>query len=190
MITPDLIVDEADEWLAATTRHDLAPIFLVAPSSPAERIALTTSACRGFVYAAAVMGTTGVRESVSAGTADLVARCRAHTALPVGVGLGVRTGEQAAQIASFADAVIVGSALVTAAGSGPDAVRALAGELAAGVRRASASPSAPATRPEPPSASASATRPEPPSASASAPASVSASLTDPAVVPAAKGSAP
>jgi len=141
MITPDLIVDEADEWLAATTRHDLAPVFLVAPSSPAERIALTTAACRGFVYAAAVMGTTGVRDSVSAGTAELVARCREHTALPIGVGLGVRTGEQASQIASFADAVIVGSALVAAAGSGPDAVRVLAGELATGVRTPSASAS-------------------------------------------------
>jgi tryptophan synthase alpha chain len=134
MITPDLIVDEAPDWLAATGRHDLAPVFLVAPSSPAERIALTTAACRGFVYAAAVMGTTGARDSVSAGTSALVARCREHTALPIGVGLGVRTGGQAAEIASFADAVIVGSALVTAAGSGPDAVRALAAELAAGVR--------------------------------------------------------
>jgi len=155
MITPDLIVDEAAPWLAAAGRHDLAPIFLVAPSSPTERIARTVAACRGFVYAAAVMGTTGVRDTVSTGTPALVARCRERTTLPIGVGLGVRTGEQAAQIASFADAVIVGSALVAAA-SGPNhvpgtvprgdhagarAVAALAGELAAGVRRSPADPS-------------------------------------------------
>jgi tryptophan synthase alpha chain len=134
MITPDLIVDEADEWRAAAAAHNLAPIFLVAPSSTTERIALTTSACRGFVYAASVMGVTGARESVNAGAADLVARCRAQTDLPIGVGLGVRTGAQAADIGSYADAVIVGSALVSALDRGLDAVRTLAGELADGVR--------------------------------------------------------
>lgn len=136
MITPDLIVDEAGDWLAAAATHDLAPVFLVAPSSTGERIALTTAACRGFVYAAAVMGVTGVRDSVNAGTADLVSRCRAHTDLPIGVGLGVRSGDQAAEIGSFADAVIVGSALVSAIDSGPAALATLVGELAAGVRRA------------------------------------------------------
>lgn len=135
MITPDLIVDEADDWRGAAAEHDLAPIFLVAPSSTAERIVLTTAACRGFVYAAAVMGVTGARDSVSAGTAELVARCREHTELPIGVGLGVRTGAQAAEIASFADAVIVGSALVATLDSGPGAVRTLTEELAVGVRR-------------------------------------------------------
>ncbi len=147
MITPDLIVDEADEWRAAAAEHDLAPIFLVAPSSPAERIALTTAACRGFVYAASVMGTTGVRDAVSQDAPDLVARCREHTDLPIGVGLGVRTGEQAAQIGSFADAVIVGSALVAASDSGPAAVRDLSAELAAGVRRSPSAPPTDAARP-------------------------------------------
>ena len=141
MITPDLIVDEAAGWLDAADRHGLAPIFLVAPSSTAERIALTTAACRGFVYAASVMGTTGAREAVSAQAPDLVARCREHTRLPVGVGLGVRTGDQAAQIGSFADAVIVGSALVAASSGGPGAVRDLVADLAAGVRRATPSQS-------------------------------------------------
>jgi tryptophan synthase alpha chain len=136
MITPDLIVDEAGDWLSAAAGHDLAPIFLVAPSSTAERIALTTAACRGFVYAASVMGVTGARDQVSADAAGLVARCRAQTDLPIGVGLGVRTGEQAAEIGGYADAVIVGSALVSAVDSGPAAVAALAGDLAAGVRRA------------------------------------------------------
>lgn len=135
VITPDLIVDEAGSWLAATKAHDLAPVFLVAPSSTEERMDTTTAACRGFVYAASVMGTTGAREAVSAAAPALVARCRAHTALPIGVGLGVRTGEQAHQIAAFADAVIVGSALVEAGNRSISALESLTAELAAGVRR-------------------------------------------------------
>ena len=136
VITPDLIVDEAEPWLAAARATDLDPIFLVAPSSSAERIALTAAATRGFLYAASTMGVTGVRNQVSAAAPALVARCREITDLPIGVGLGVRTGEQAAEIAGFADAVIVGSAFVTAAGrGGPSAVAELAGELAGGIRQ-------------------------------------------------------
>jgi tryptophan synthase alpha chain len=136
VITPDLIVDEADAWLAATDKYALAPIFLVAPSSPRERIARTAAATRGFLYAASTMGVTGVRDRVSSAAPDLVARCRQVTELPIGVGLGVRTGGQAAEVAGFADAVIVGSAFVSAAErGGVTAVRELAGELADGVRR-------------------------------------------------------
>lgn len=135
MITPDLIVDEADEWRDRAENYGLAPIFLVAPSSPAHRIVRTTEACRGFVYAAAVMGTTGARAHVSAAAPELVARCREHTDLPIGVGLGVRTGEQAARIASFADGVIVGSALVEASEAGPQHLREFVEQLAAGVRQ-------------------------------------------------------
>ncbi|HVW41481.1 MAG TPA: tryptophan synthase subunit alpha [Amycolatopsis sp.] len=134
MITPDLIPDEAADWMAASERHGLDRIFLVAPSSSEERLALTTAASSGFVYATAVMGVTGARDQVGSGAAELVRRTRAHTALPIGVGLGVKSREQAAEVASFADAVIVGSALVTAAAEGPDAVRALTAELAEGVR--------------------------------------------------------
>ncbi len=136
VITPDLIVDEADPWLAATDKYGLAPIFLVAPSSPPERIARTAAATRGFLYAASTMGVTGARDQVSSAAPELVARCRQITDLPIGVGLGVRTAAQAAQIAGFADAVIVGSAFVSAAGrGGVAAVRELAGELADGVRQ-------------------------------------------------------
>lgn len=135
VITPDLIVDEADDWLAATGQHDVAPIFLVAPSSTDERMAMTTAACRGFVYAASVMGTTGVRDAVSDEAPALVARCRTHTELPIGVGLGVRTAAQAHQIASFADAVIVGSALVAAGDMSLAALTALTAELVEGTRR-------------------------------------------------------
>jgi tryptophan synthase alpha chain len=137
MITPDLIPDEADEWLTASTAHGLDRIFLVAPSSTEERIASTAAASTGFLYATSTMGVTGAREGVDAAAARIVGRCRPHTDLPIGVGLGVRSGEQAAEVAVFADAVIVGSAFVTAAeDAGADGVRTLAGELAAGVRRA------------------------------------------------------
>jgi len=137
LITPDLIPDEADEWLAASDAHGLDRIFLVAPSSTEERIASTTAASRGFVYATSVMGVTGARDAVGGAAPGVVARCRAHTALPIGVGLGVRSGAQAAEVAGFADGVIVGSAFVTAAEtSGVDGVRALAHELAAGVASA------------------------------------------------------
>ncbi len=137
VITPDLIPDEADEWLAASDAHGLDRIFLVAPSSTEQRIAATTAATRGFLYASSTMGVTGARGAVDSAAAAIVARCRAHTDLPIGVGLGVRSGEQAAEVAAFADGVIVGSAFVTAAErGGVDGVRALAAELADGVRRA------------------------------------------------------
>jgi tryptophan synthase alpha chain len=135
IITPDLIPDEAGDWLAASERHGLDRIFLIAPSSSEERIVRTVEATTGFLYAAAVMGVTGARDAVGPAAAGLVSRARAHTSLPVGVGLGVRSGDQAAQVAAFADAVIVGSALVSSATEGVDAVRALTAELAAGVRR-------------------------------------------------------
>jgi tryptophan synthase alpha chain len=137
VITPDLIPDEADEWLAASDAHRLDRIFLVAPSSTEERIAATAAASRGFLYAASIMGVTGARDTVASAAPALVARCRPHTALPIGVGLGVRSGDQAAEVAGFADGVIVGSAFVAAAGQGgPGGVRELAADLAAGVRRA------------------------------------------------------
>jgi tryptophan synthase alpha chain len=112
LITPDLIPDEAAEWLQAADRHGLDKVFLVAPSSTEGRLAETAQACRGFVYAAAVMGVTGARESSSSAAPALVERLRAVTDKPVGVGLGVSTAAQAADVAAYADAVIVGSALV------------------------------------------------------------------------------
>jgi tryptophan synthase alpha chain len=141
LITPDLIPDEAAEWIAASDEYGLDRVFLVAPSSTDERLAMTAEACRGFVYATSVMGVTGARAVTSSLAPALVARLREVTNLPVGVGLGVRDAVQAAEVASYADGVIVGSALVGClldAGSdtaaGVAAVRRLAGELAAGVR--------------------------------------------------------
>jgi tryptophan synthase alpha chain len=135
LITPDLIPDEADEWLAASEAHDLDRIFLVAPSSTPERLAATVKASRGFVYAASTMGVTGARAAVSNAAPELVARVRAVSDIPVGVGLGVRSREQAAEIGAYADGVIVGSALVSALGEGLPAVRALTEELVIGVRQ-------------------------------------------------------
>lgn len=135
LITPDLIPDEADEWIRVSDQHGLDRIFLVAPSSTPERLAATTSVSRGFVYAASTMGVTGARDAVSDAAPELVRRVREVSDIPVGVGLGVRSREQAAEIAAYADGVIVGSALVTALNDGIPAVRALTEELAEGVRQ-------------------------------------------------------
>lgn len=136
LITPDLIPDEADDWMAASDAHGLDRIFLVAPSSTPERLAATVQASRGFVYAASTMGVTGARDAVSNAAPELVSRVKAISDIPVGVGLGVRSGAQAADIGSYADGVIVGSALVSALDEGLDAVRSLTAELAEGVRQA------------------------------------------------------
>jgi tryptophan synthase alpha chain len=142
MITPDLIPDEAEDWIAASDEHHIDRTFLVSPSSTDERIAMTVANCRGFVYATALMGVTGARTAVSRQAPDLVARVRhADRDLPVGVGLGVGNGEQAAEVAAFADGVIVGSALIRCVLEAPDRptglarLRALSTELAEGVRR-------------------------------------------------------
>jgi tryptophan synthase alpha chain len=136
-ITPDLIPDEAGEWLAASDRTGLDRVFLVAPSSTDARLRSTTAACRGFVYAASTMGVTGTRATVGDAAEQLVARTReAAPDLAVCVGLGVSNGAQAAEVASFADGVIVGSAYVRELleGRGADGVRALSEDLAKGVR--------------------------------------------------------
>ena len=135
MITPDLIPEEAEEWLAVSDAHDLDRIFLVAPSSTPERLSETVKASRGFVYAASTMGVTGARDAVSNAAPELVRRIKAVSDIPVGVGLGVRSRAQAAEIGSYADGVIVGSALVSALTDGIPAMRSLTEELADGVRQ-------------------------------------------------------
>ena len=139
-ITPDLIPEEAGEWLSASDRAHLDRVFLVAPSSTDARLRSTTAACRGFVYAASTMGVTGTRATVGAAAEKLVARTReAAPDLAVCVGLGVSDGDQAAEVAAFADGVIVGSAYVRELleGRGADGVRTLSEDLAGGVRRRS-----------------------------------------------------
>jgi tryptophan synthase alpha chain len=150
LITPDLTPEEGADWLAAADAYDLDKVFLVALSSTDKRLEKITKACRGFVYAASLMGVTGARSAVDTGAPLLVERTRkaisaVHTdgsaTLPVGLGLGVGNGAQAAEVAQFADGVIVGSAFIRrlldapSRTAGLDAVRELAAELAAGVRR-------------------------------------------------------
>jgi tryptophan synthase alpha chain len=142
-ITPDLTPDEADAWMAASDAHDLDRIFLVSPSSTDERIARTVAACRGWVYATAVMGVTGARSQTSSAAPALVGRIRsADPAALVGVGLGVSNGAQAREVTGYADAVIVGSALVATLLAAEDAgtpddlsrLRTVVDDLASGVR--------------------------------------------------------
>lgn len=135
LITPDLTPEESGPWRAAAERHDLDAVFLAAVSSPPERIALVAEACRGFVYAASVMGVTGVKEVVYEEAEGLVRRVRAATSLPVGVGVGVRDAAAAARVGTFADGVIVGTAFVRRLLDAPDLTSGVAGvaELAAGL---------------------------------------------------------
>ena len=140
VITPDLSLEEAKPWISESNRAGIDNIFVAAPSSLPERLNHVASACSGFVYAASLMGVTGARNSVSSGAADLVARIRTTTDLPVAVGLGVSTREQAKDVAAYADGVIVGSAFIKALQDAPNeeaglaAVKELATELAKGVR--------------------------------------------------------
>ncbi len=135
-ITPDLIPEEAGPWIEAAGAEDLDPVFLVAPSSTDARIGVVGRTNRGFVYAASTMGVTGTRATVGSRAEELVTRTRAQTDLPVCVGLGVSNGDQAAEVAAYADGVIVGSAFVRALqDEGVEGVRRLAVELSEGVRR-------------------------------------------------------
>ena len=141
VINPDLTPEEATDWIAATDAAGVARVFLVAPSSTPERLKIVTDVTNGFVYAASLMGVTGARTSLSDAAGVLVRRVRDITDRPIAVGLGVSTPEQAAQIAQYADGVIVGSAFVRAVLDAPDeaaaivAVEQLANALAAGVRQ-------------------------------------------------------
>ncbi|WP_433697787.1 tryptophan synthase subunit alpha [Nocardiopsis sp. CA-288880] len=143
VITPDLIPEEAGAWTAASEASGLDRIFLVAPSSTDRRLAMTTAACSGFVYAASLMGVTGTRTQVADTAETLVRRTREVTresGLPVCVGLGISTAAQAAEVAAYADGVIVGAGFCQRILDAPDletglaAVRSFAEELAGGVR--------------------------------------------------------
>ncbi|MFV0459846.1 MAG: tryptophan synthase subunit alpha [Actinomycetales bacterium] len=140
LITPDITPDYGQEWIDAADAHGLDKVFLVAPSSTPQRLTMTVQACRGFVYAASLMGVTGERAAVDSAARDLVQRVRVaatdHGGEPrVCVGLGVSTPAQAREVAGYADGVIVGSALVRALGQGGvDAVRRTTEDLVQGVR--------------------------------------------------------
>ena len=113
-ITPDLTIEEAQIWIEACKKEALNPIFVIAPSSTDKRLRTVVENCGGFVYAASVMGVTGARTQVSNAAENLVTRARKFTELPISVGLGVSTPEQAAGVAKYANGVIVGSAFINA----------------------------------------------------------------------------
>lgn len=142
VITPDLTIEESAGWISATRAAEVNSIFVVAPSTTNERLKLVTQKCSGFIYAASLMGVTGARVSVSSGAQDLVGRIRAVSELPVAVGLGVSTREQAREVAKFADGVIVGSAFIkvlleaSSDAQGREDLATLARDLVAGVREA------------------------------------------------------
>lgn len=138
-IVPDLSVEDSGPWRDACARAGIAPVFIAAQTSTRERLRAIASAARGFIYAASLLGVTGVRDSMDERARALVASIRGETELPVAVGIGVSTPEHAAAVAGYADGVIVGSAVVKRiAGSNTPArdVGAFVAELANAVRRA------------------------------------------------------
>jgi len=112
VLVTDVIVEEADEYLAEMKRVGLAPIFLAAPTSPDERLEAIATHSEGFVYAISRVGITGKQQSMSADASSLVARIRRWTKLPVAVGFGISNAEHVAQVGQFADAAVIGSAIV------------------------------------------------------------------------------
>ncbi len=142
LLTLDLPPEEAGEVLTACRRHGLETVFIVAPTTPDSRLGTITAAATGFIYYVSREGVTGVRQDSAGGIPEAVARIRARTKLPVAVGFGISTRAQVAQVAAQADGVVVGSALVNCIKDhlGSPAkmlarIAAVAGELAAGVRR-------------------------------------------------------
>lgn len=136
LIVPDLPPDEAGEVEAACREAGIATIYLLAPTSTEDRIRLVAQHATGFIYLVSIAGITGARNELPPDLAEFVQRVRGYTDLPLAVGFGIGNGAQAAAVASIADGVIVGSALVKASG-GDDAINAvgvLGAELAAGVR--------------------------------------------------------
>lgn len=141
VITPDLTIEESASWQEASTTAGTDRIYVVAPSTTEKRLPLVTAQCSGFIYAASLMGVTGTRTSVSANARELVARIRETSSTPVAVGLGVSNKDQAHEVASYADGVIVGSAFIrqlqesSSIHEGLEKVEALARSLSEGVRR-------------------------------------------------------
>src|SRR5580704_11402324 len=130
-IVPDLSLEELDPWAVEADAAGVDTVLLVAPSSPEARVARICARARGFVYAVARMGVTGERADLGHEARQVVERIRRHTDMPVCVGVGVSTPEQAAEVCEVADGVVVGSALVRRllAGGGPEAAAEFVGSL-------------------------------------------------------------
>lgn len=135
LITPDLVPDEAREWMEASEQHELDRVFLAAPSSSEARMKQAVDSSRGFVYAVSTMGITGARTDMDRAARDVIGRLREAGATSACVGIGISTAEQVRDVLGYADGAIVGSALVSAlAEGGVAAVGRTAAELAAGTR--------------------------------------------------------
>ncbi|HWF16827.1 MAG TPA: tryptophan synthase subunit alpha [Acidimicrobiales bacterium] len=130
-IVPDLSLEELDPWAVEADAAGVDTVLLVAPSSPEERVARLCARARGFVYAVSRMSVTGERQDLGGEAANVVERVRRHTDLPVCVGVGVSTPEQAAAVCEVADGVVVGSALVRRLieGEGPEGAATFVGSL-------------------------------------------------------------
>ena len=112
VLITDMIVEEADEYLKHLHRHQLAPVFLAAPTSPDERLQRIAKVSQGFVYAISRTGITGTQQKLASDAEQLVKRLRTYTDLPIAVGFGVSNAEHVATIGEFADAAVIGSAIV------------------------------------------------------------------------------
>ena len=130
-ILPDLQLDEADDWIGVAGDHHVENILLAAPTTPDDRLARICAASRGWVYGIGTMGVTGERASLAASASVIATRLKAATGRPVLIGIGVSNGEQAAQVASIADGVIVGASVVRRIleGGGPEGVAAFLTDL-------------------------------------------------------------
>jgi len=112
VLLTDMIVEEADEYLEAMRENGLAPIFLAAPTSPDARLKAIATVSQGFVYAISRVGITGTQQKIAGDAAELVARLRRFTTLPIAVGFGISNAEHVKAVGEFADAAVIGSALV------------------------------------------------------------------------------
>lgn len=121
VIVPDLPFGEAPEIENALRQHEIAPVPLIAPTTTPDRRAEICEQAEGFIYLVSTVGTTGERSELPPGLAELIAAVREQAEVPVAVGFGIGTPEQAAVIGSIADGVIIGSRLVRIAGEAPDA---------------------------------------------------------------------
>uniref|UniRef100_A0A7V4XQF2 Tryptophan synthase alpha chain n=1 Tax=Acidobacterium capsulatum TaxID=33075 RepID=A0A7V4XQF2_9BACT len=112
VLATDMIVEESAEYLEHLRRHHLAPIFLVAPTSPDERLKKIAAVTDGFIYAISRVGITGTQSSLASEAEPLVQRLRQYTSLPIAVGFGVSNADHVAEVGRFADAAVIGSAIV------------------------------------------------------------------------------
>jgi tryptophan synthase alpha chain len=135
VLLTDMIVEEAGEYLEAMKANRLAPIFLAAPTSPDARLKAIASVSQGFVYAISRVGITGTQQKVAGDASELVARLRQFTKLPIAVGFGISNAEHVKAVGEFADAAIIGSALVALIEKTPQAEAATAiGRFIVGLR--------------------------------------------------------